>query len=81
MCKPGKGSPTQIDAGTLHLGKSAPNHSGKGLDPPKIQQIPPKLNLQSLEDTQVRYILHSYSLDEYTLEKYTLEKLTFSYTL
>ena len=28
-------------------------------------------NLQSLEDTQVGYILQKYSLDKYTLEKYT----------
>ena len=32
------------------------------------------INLQSLEDTQVRYILQKYTLDNYTLEKYTLAK-------
>ena len=37
-----------------------------------------KINSQSLEDTQVGYILQKYTLDKYTLEKYTLEKLTFS---
>ena len=30
------------------------------------------INLQSLEDTQVGYILQKYTLDNYTLEKYTL---------
>ena len=30
-----------------------------------------RINLQSLEDTQVEYILQ-----KYTLEKYTLDKLT-----
>ena len=40
------------------------------------------INSQSLEDTQVGYISHSYTLDEYTLEKltfgykYTLRKYT-----
>ena len=29
-------------SGALHLGKSAPNHPGKGPDPPKIKQILPK---------------------------------------
>ena len=32
-----------------------------------------KINLQSLEDTQVGYILQKYTLDKYTLEEYTLE--------
>ena len=31
-----------------------------------------KINSQSLEDTQVGYILQKYTLDNYTLEKYTL---------
>ena len=31
-----------------------------------------KINLQSLEDTQVGYISQKYTLDNYTLEKYTL---------
>ena len=35
-----------------------------------------KINSQSLEDTQVRYILQKYTLDVYTLEKYTLKKYT-----
>ena len=30
-----------------------------------------KINSQSLEDTQVRYISQKYTLDKYTLEKYT----------
>ena len=34
------------------------------------------LNLQSLEDTQVRYISQKYTLEKYTLEKYTFEKYT-----
>ena len=33
-----------------------------------------KINLQSLEDTQVEYILQKYTWYKYTLEKYTLEK-------
>ena len=36
-----------------------------------------KINSQSLEDTQVMYILQKYTLDKYTLDKYTLEKYTF----
>ena len=31
-----------------------------------------EINSQSLEDTQVGYILQKYTLDNYTLEKYTL---------
>ena len=31
-----------------------------------------KINLQSLEDTQVGYISQKYNLEKYTLEKYTL---------
>ena len=31
------------------------------------------ISLQSLEDTQVGYILQKYTLDRYTLEKYTSE--------
>ena len=33
-----------------------------------------RINSQSLEDTQVGYILQNYTLDKYTLEKYTLEQ-------
>ena len=35
-----------------------------------------KINLQRLEDTQVRYTLVKYPLEKYTLEKYTVEKYT-----
>ena len=36
-----------------------------------------KINSQSLEDTQVGYILQKYTLHKYTLHKYTLEEYTF----
>ena len=61
--------------GGLHSEKS---HLLKRRNPSGIS-ISGQINLQSLEDTQVGYISHSYTLDEFTLEKYALEKLTFSY--
>ena len=36
-----------------------------------------KINLQSLKDTQVVYILQKYTLNKYTLEKYTLKMFQF----
>ena len=35
-----------------------------------------KINSQSLEDTQVGYILQKHTLDKYILEKYTFKKYT-----
>ena len=41
-----------------------------------------EMNSQSLEDTQVGYILQKYTLDKYAFEKYILEKYTLEkYTL
>ena len=36
-----------------------------------------EINLQSLEDTQVRYISHRYTLDKYTFGNYSFAKYTF----
>ena len=35
-----------------------------------------QISSQSLEDTQVGYILQQYTFDKYTLEEYTLEEYT-----
>ena len=40
-----------------------------------------QINSQSLEDTQVEYILQKYTSDKYTFGKYTFEKYTLRFTL
>ena len=40
-----------------------------------------KINSQSLEDTQVMYILQKYTLDKYTLDKYALENTPSKHTI
>ena len=39
-----------------------------------MHQLAKKINLQSLEDTQVEYILQKYTFGKYTFGKYTFEK-------